>query len=100
MNAINRARSRTKLYGWIDTTLNFSTSAHSNAPEANDVYSNRLEVNQIVLYAERLPDPAHRVHIDWGYHLTALYRTDYAFTLQKGYLHASLLNNHRQTALD
>jgi len=43
MTAINEARSRTKLYGWIDPTLNFSTSAHSNAPEANDVYSNRLE---------------------------------------------------------
>ena len=42
MTAINQARSRTKLYGWIDPTLNFSTSAHSNAPEANDVYSNRF----------------------------------------------------------
>jgi len=29
--------------------------AHSNAPEANDVYSNRFELNQLVLYAERLP---------------------------------------------
>jgi hypothetical protein len=35
MTAINQARGRTKLYGWIDPTLNFSTSAHRNAPEAN-----------------------------------------------------------------
>src|ERR1700737_1737729 len=66
MTAINQARSRTKLYGWIDPTLNLSTSAHNNAPEANDVYSNRLEVNQVVLYAERLPASVHRDHIDWG----------------------------------
>jgi hypothetical protein len=90
MTAINQARSRTKLYGWIDPTLNFSTSAHSNAPEANDVYSNRFELNQLVLYAERLPDSVQRDHIDWGYHLTALYGTDYRFTTGKGYLSGQL----------
>src|ERR1700730_3594593 len=62
MTAINQAKSRTKLYGWIDPTLNFSTSAHINAPEANDVYANRFEMNQIVLYAERLPDSVQRDH--------------------------------------
>src|ERR1700738_2340354 len=36
MTAINQAKSRTKLYGWIDPTLNFSTSADRNTPEAND----------------------------------------------------------------
>jgi hypothetical protein len=56
---------------------------HSNAPEANDVYSNRLEMNQIVLYAERLPDSVQRDHVDWGYHLTALYGTDYRFTIRR-----------------
>src|ERR1700693_647352 len=100
MTAINRARSRTKLYGWIDPTLNFSTSAHSNAPEANDVYSNRFEMNQIVLYAERLPDSGQRAHIDWGYHLTALYGTDYRFTMAKGYFSCPLLNDHRQDGFD
>jgi len=100
MTAINRARSRTKLYGWLDPTLNFSTSTHSNAPEANDVYSNRFEMNQFVLYAERLPDSVQRDHIDWGYHLTALYGTDYRFTIAKGYLSSQLLNDHRQYGFD
>jgi hypothetical protein len=85
MTAINGARSRTKLYGWIDPTVNFSTSAHDNSPEANDVYASRAEMNQIVLYAERLPDSVQRDHVDWGYHLTALYGTDYRFTTGKGY---------------
>src|SRR5579872_3752188 len=100
MTAINRARSRAKLYGWIDPTLNFSTSADRNAPEANDVYSNRFEMNQLVLYAERLPDSVQRDHIDWGYHLTTLYGTDYRFTIAKGYLSGQLLNDHRQYGFD
>jgi hypothetical protein len=100
MTAINQAKSRTKLYGWLDPTLNFSTSTHSNAPEANDGYPNRLEMNQIVLYAERLPDSVQQDHIDWGYHLTALYGTDYHFTLAKGYLSGQLLNDHHQYGFD
>jgi hypothetical protein len=100
MSAINGARSRTKLYGWLDPTLNFSTSTNSNAPEANDVYSNRFELNQFVLYAERLPDSVQQDHIDWGYHLTALYGTDYRYTTGKGYGSSQLLNDHHQYGFD
>jgi hypothetical protein len=100
MTAINQARSRTKLYGWIDPSLNFSTSTHSNAPEANDVYANRFELNQLVLYAERLPDSVQRDHFDWGYHLTALYGTDYRFTTGKGYLSGAWVNDHHEYGFD
>ena len=77
MTAWNSARSRTKVYGWVEPTLNFSTSTNSNAPEANDVYSNRFEMNQLIVYVERLPDSVQREHVDIGYHLTAFYGTDY-----------------------
>ena len=100
MTAINQARSRTKLYGWIEPTLNFSTSSQSNSPEANDLYSNRLEINQIVLYAERLPDSVQQDHFDWGYHLTALYGTDYRFTIAKGYGIGQLLKDHQRYGFD
>jgi len=100
MTAINQASSRTKVYGWVDPTLNFSTSAHRNEPEANDLYSNRFEMNQLVLYVERSPDSVQRDHIDWGYHLTALYGTDYRFTIAKGYLSGQLLNDHHQYGFD
>src|SRR5580658_4186663 len=100
MTAINQARSRTKIYGWVDPTLNFSTSSQSNAPEANDVYSNRFEMNQFVLYAERLPDSVQRDHVDWGYHLTALYGTDYRYTITKGYISGQLLNDHHEYGFD
>src|SRR6202451_3396265 len=100
MTAINQSRSRTKLYGWLDPTLNFSTSTNSNAPEANDVYSNRFELNQFVLYAERLPDSVQQNHVDGGYHLTALYGTDYRFTVAKGYLSSRWLNGHHEYGFD
>ena len=66
--------------------MNFSTSANSNAPEANDVYSNRFEMNQLIVYVERLPDSVQREHVDFGFHLTAFYGTDYRYTTDKGYL--------------
>jgi hypothetical protein len=100
MTAINQASSRTKVYGWVDPTLNFSTSAHRNEPEANDLYSNRFEMNQLVLYVERSPDSVQRDHIDWGYHLTAFYGTDYRFTIAKRYLSGQLLNDHHQYGFD
>ena len=100
MSAVNNARSRTKIYGWVDPTVNGSTSTHANSPEANDAYSNRLEMNQLVLYAERLPDSVQRDHIDWGFHLTALYGTDYRYTTDKGYLSFQYLDDHHQYGFD
>ena len=100
MTAINGARSRTKLYGWVAPTLNFSTSTKNNAPEANDVYSNRFQLNQFVLFAERLPDSVQRDHVDWGYHVTVLYGTDYRYTTGKGYGSSQLLDDHHQYGFD
>ncbi len=100
MTAINGARSRTKVYGWVDPSVNGSTSSHSNSPEANDAYANRLELNQIVLYVERLPDSVQRRHIDWGFHLTALYGTDYHYTVDKGYLSSQLIDHQHQYGFD
>ena len=100
MTAIDGAKSRTKVYGWLEPSLNFSTSDSTNAPEANDVYSNRFELSQSVLYIERLPDTVQRSHFDWGFHLTALYGTDYRFTTGKGYFSHQWLDLHRQYGFD
>jgi Putative beta-barrel porin-2, OmpL-like. bbp2 len=100
MTAWNNGRSRTKVYGWVEPTVNFSTSANSNAPLANDVYSNRLEMNQLIVYVERLPDSVQREHVDVGYHLTAFYGTDYKYTTDKGYLSSQLLMHNRQYGFD
>ena len=91
---------RAKLYGWLDPSVNASTSSHRNSPEANDLYSNRFELNQAVLYYERLPDTVQQDHIDWGFHLTALYGTDYRYTTNLGYFSSQLLKDGRQYGFD
>src|ERR1700685_164398 len=100
MTALDKDSGRTKIYGWIATSPNYSSPSRSNAPKANDVYPNRLELDQFVVYAERLPDSVQRDHVDWGYHLTALYGTDYRYTTGKGYGSSQLLNDHHQYGLD
>jgi hypothetical protein len=100
MTAIDGGRSRSKLYGWIEPGLNFSTSSKSNAPVGYDLYPNRLELNQLVLYLERLPDTVQTAHFDWGYHLTAWYGTDYRDTIEKGILAGQLLTHNRQYGFD
>jgi hypothetical protein len=100
MTAIDGARGRTKVYGWIEPGVNGSTSSHSNVPETNDYYSNRLQLDQVVVYVERLPDTVQQAHIDWGFHLTALYGTDYRSTTNKGYFSSQLIDNNRQYGFD
>jgi hypothetical protein len=100
MTALGHADSRTKLYGWIDPSLNFSTSSTSNYPLAYAVFPNRLELSQAVVYLERLPNTVQNTHFDFGFHLTALYGIDYRFTTSKGYLSYQLLEKNRQNGFD
>ena len=102
--AINGANGRVKLYGWVEPTLNGSTAGNAlgarNSPETNDIYSNRLELGQFIVYLERLPDSVQRDHVDWGFHLTSLFGTDYRSTTNKGYLSSQLLDDNRQYGFD
>lgn len=100
MTAINGARSRTKIYGWIAPLGNLSTSKHSNLPAANHIYPSSIQLNQIVLNVERLPDTVQTDHFDWGYHLTALYGTDYRFTNDKGYFSSQLIDQNNRYGFD
>jgi len=92
--------SRVKVYGWLEGSFNVSTSHHSNAPSAYDIYANRAEFDQAVLYIERLPDTVQRDHFDWGFHLSGLFGTSYRFTANKGYFSQQLLEQNRQYGFD
>ena len=100
MNALNRAASRTKLYGWIEPGFNFSTSEHSLAPLSYNIYANRLVLDQAVICLERLPDTVQTSRVDFGFRLTALYGTDYRFTAAKGYFSQQSLKFNRQYGFD
>jgi hypothetical protein len=100
MSALNLENSRTKIYGWVATSINFSTSGTNNFPVSYDIFPNKIELNQAVIYIERLPDTVQNDHFDWGYHLTAFYGIDYRFTTAKGYFSQQLLKFNRQYGFD
>lgn len=100
MSALKLESSRTKIYGWIEPSINFSTSGHNNFPVSYDIFPNRIELNQAVVYVERLPDTVQNTRFDYGYHLTAFYGADYRFTTAKGYLSQQLLKFNRQYGFD
>jgi hypothetical protein len=100
MTAINGARSRSKIYGWIEPGVNGSTSSHTNLPEVYDQYPNAIHLDQLLLYVERLPDTVQTRHFDWGYHFTAVYGTDYRYFTAKGYFSQQLLKFNRQYGAD
>ncbi len=96
MTAINGAKSRTKIYGWIEPGVNVSTSGHTNVPEVYDQYPNAIHLDQLLLYVERLPDTVQTAHFDWGYHFTAIYGTNYRYFTAKGYFSQQLLKFDRR----
>lgn len=100
MSALGLENSRTKIYGWVATSINFSTSGQNNFPVAYDILPNKIELNQAVIYVERLPDTVQNDHFDWGYHLTAFEGIDYRFTTAKGYFSQQLLKFNRQYGFD
>ncbi len=67
MTALGHPNSRTRVYGWIDPSLNFSTSSTSNYPLAYAVFPDRLELSQAVVYVERLPNTVQNAHFDFGF---------------------------------
>jgi hypothetical protein len=100
MTALKLQNSRTKIYGWIAPSFNYSTSAHNNFPLTYDVFPNSIVLNQAVIYVERLPDTVQNKHFDFGYHFTALYGNDYRFTTAKDYFSQQLLQKNRRYGFD
>ena len=93
-------QSRVKVYGWVEGSFNLSTSHDSNYPSAYDIFANKVEFDQAVLYVERLPDSVQTDHFDWGFHLSGLFGTSYRFTTNLGYFSGQLLDNHREYGFD
>jgi Putative beta-barrel porin-2, OmpL-like. bbp2 len=100
MSALGLNSSRTKIYGWVAASIDFSTSSHNNFPVSYDIFPNEIQLNQAVIYLERLPDTVQNTHFDWGYHLTAFYGIDYRFTTAKDYFSQQLLKFNRQYGFD
>jgi Putative beta-barrel porin-2, OmpL-like. bbp2 len=98
--------SKVQIYGWVNFSGNISTSHPSNKSENGnfpliyDLRPNRMELNQIVLYLERLANENQTDHIDWGFRISGLYGLDYRFTTTYGFLSDQLLKHNSYSGFD
>jgi len=84
---------RIEVYGWLNPSMNLSTSSFSNYPLSYATRPNRVEFDQFLLRIERVPDTVQTDHVDWGFHFDNLYGYDYHYTTMKGVLSDQLLNH-------
>jgi hypothetical protein len=75
-----------EIWGWVDAGFNVSTShgPNGNAPAGYDFNANVGQLNQAVLYVERIPDTTQQDHLDWGFRVVNLYGTDYREVTMQG----------------
>jgi len=92
--------SRVQIYGWVDVGGNASTSGQTNAPAAYAVRPNQLELDQAVVYVERLPDEFQTERVDWGFRVSTLYGLDYRYTTMEGVLSDQLLRKNAWYGID
>ncbi len=96
MTALEKPNSRIKAYGWFDIGGNASSSnkgQYANTVTAYDVVPNSIQLDQVALYFERLPNTVQTDHIDWGFRLASLYGQDYRYTTAKGVFSQQLLSH-------
>jgi hypothetical protein len=85
---------RIKVYGWINGSVNWSTSKNSNMPDSYWIVPNSVQMDQTILRIERQLDTAQTDHIDWGYRSTFLYGIDYRYMTAGGWFSDQLLNHN------
>jgi Putative beta-barrel porin-2, OmpL-like. bbp2 len=91
-----------QIYGWINAGGNLSnnTVRGGNAPAAYDYNPNTVQLDQAVIYFERLPDTVQKDHIDWGFRIAPIYGENYRYTTAFGLWSYQLLNQNKNYGYD
>jgi len=92
-----------QVYGWVEGGGNISTNnvkPGGNAPAAYDYTPNSVQLDQAVVYIERLADTVQQDHIDWGFRFSTLYGVDYRYTTAYGLMSYQLLNHNLVNGID
>lgn len=91
---------RIKLYGWITTSGNWSTSENSNTPASYWIVPNSVQLDQLVIRLEREVDSAQVDHVDWGFRSTVLFGMDYRYMTAGGWFSDQLLAHNNLYGVD
>jgi hypothetical protein len=92
-----------QVYGWVAPAGNLSSNTvkpGGNAPAAYDYTPNTVQLDQAVIYIERLADTVQNDHFDWGFRFSALYGVDYRYTTAYGLFSYQLLNHNDVNGFD
>ena len=91
-----------QVYGWLNAGGNLSTNTvrGGNAPAAYDYNPNTVQLDQAVVYIERLPDTVQKDHIDWGFRFAPIYGENYRYTTAYGLWSYQLLNENKNYGYD
>ena len=91
-----------QIYGWFNAGGNVSnnTVRGGNAPAAYDYNPNTVQLDQAVVYIERLPDTVQKDHIDWGFRIAPIYGENYRYTTAYGLWSYQLLNHNSNYGYD
>ncbi len=95
--------SHIQIYGWINAGGNMSTNTcrpGCNWPSAYMYTPNTVQLDQAVLYIERLPDTVQTDHIDWGFRLSGIYGENYRYTTSYGLASYQLLGHNLVNGYD
>jgi hypothetical protein len=76
---------RTRVYGWLNASANWSTSKNSNTPDSYWIVPNSVQLDQAVLRVERQVDSVQTDHIDVGFRSTLLFGIDYRYMTAGGW---------------
>ncbi len=90
-------------YGWINGGGNLSTNSTKpggNAPAAYDYTPNTAQLDQAVVYIERLPDTVQTDHMDWGFRFSTIYGENYRYTTAYGVASYQLLGHNLTNGFD
>ena len=92
-----------QIYGWLDPAGNISSSnarPGGNFPTSYDYTPNTLQLDQAVLYIERVPDEVQNDHFDWGFRISGIYGVDYRYTTAFGVWSNQLLKSNQTNGVD
>ena len=94
--------SHIQVYGWINAGGNLSnnTVRGGNSPAAYDYNPNTVQLDQAVVYFERLPDTVQKDHVDWGFRIAPIYGENYRYTTAYGLWSNQLLQKNSNYGYD
>jgi Putative beta-barrel porin-2, OmpL-like. bbp2 len=92
-----------QVYGWVNPGGNLSTSSVTpggSFPAAYAFAPNTGQLDQVVVYFERVPDTVQTDHIDWGFRFSGLWGETYRYTTSYGVASYQLLGHNLYNGFD